>query len=277
MNTEFKGAKGFLMLPIGISRDRVLLKKPKTIILMGEIVTMLNITGHFFMSNARLAEILQVSRSTLIEYLNMLESLRYIQRTIVKDENGQIKGREIKAGATLIEKQSLGWANINDPSPIGWTSPSPVDQTSSSPTDRTTLVRQTGPKYINIKEHDNRSNNIYCQAKDLTRKNNPPYKEIIDYLNEKAGKKFSVKATTNRKLIKARWNEGNDLNAFKTVIDKKVAQWKDDPVMDEYLRPRTLFGGKFDGYLNEEKENKTDLFKENSNSILDIPDEELPF
>lgn len=277
MNTEFKGAKGFLMLPIGISRDHVLLKKPKTIILMGEIVTMLNITGRFFMSNARLAEILQVSRSTLIEYLNMLESLGYIQRTIVKDENGQIKGREIKAGATLIEKQSLGWANINDPSPIGWTSPSPADQTSSSLTDQTTLVRQTGPKYINIKEHDNRSNDIYCQAKDLTRKNNPPYKEIIDYLNEKVGTKYLVEAAKNRRLIRARWNEGFDLDDFKTVIDKKVAQWKDDPKMQTYLRPETLFSGKFDRYLNEKVKKRADLFKENSNSILDIPDEELPF
>jgi hypothetical protein len=34
------------------------------------------------------------------------------------------------------------------------------------------------------------------------------------------------------------------------VIDKRCAAWKGDPKMEEYLRPSTLFGPKFESYLN---------------------------
>ncbi|MDN6206002.1 MAG: conserved phage C-terminal domain-containing protein, partial [Staphylococcus simulans] len=38
---------------------------------------------------------------------------------------------------------------------------------------------------------------------------------------------------------------------FIKVIDTKVQQWSGDATMDKYLRPATLFGNKFDDYLNE--------------------------
>ena len=37
---------------------------------------------------------------------------------------------------------------------------------------------------------------------------------------------------------------------FKTVIDKKCAEWLQDGTMVQYLRPETLFGTKFEAYLN---------------------------
>lgn len=78
-----------------------------------------------------------------------------------------------------------------------------------------------------------------------------PYKEIIDYLNIKA--KTNYKSTTKKTqtLIKARINEGFTINDFKTVIDHKVDDWLNDKNMREYLRPETLFGTKFEGYLNQ--------------------------
>ena len=78
-----------------------------------------------------------------------------------------------------------------------------------------------------------------------------PYKEIIDYLNIKA--KTNYKSTTKKTqtLIKARINEGFTINDFKTVIDHKVDDWLNDRNMREYLRPETLFGTKFEGYLNQ--------------------------
>lgn len=78
-----------------------------------------------------------------------------------------------------------------------------------------------------------------------------PYKEIIDYLNEKTGKRFSHKSKANQKLIRARFNEDNSKEDFFTVIDNMTAQWKDNPKMDEYLRPKTLFSGNFDNYKNQ--------------------------
>ncbi|KZD46895.1 Phage protein [Bacillus cereus] len=84
-----------------------------------------------------------------------------------------------------------------------------------------------------------------------------PYQEILEYLNEKAGKNFNHKAEAHRKLIRARWNEGYTVENFKTVINNKASQWlgkfdRDNKPLDRYLRPSTLFAQKhFDNYLNE--------------------------
>ena len=84
-----------------------------------------------------------------------------------------------------------------------------------------------------------------------------PYKEIIDYLNDKTGRNYKHIAKINQRVIKARMNEGYTLKDFKTVIDKKSDEWNNDEQMREYLRPETLFSTKFDRYLNEEpKKNK---------------------
>ena len=75
--------------------------------------------------------------------------------------------------------------------------------------------------------------------------------EIVEYLNEKSGKNFRYSSRKTQDLIKARLNEGFSIDDFKTVIDKKCAEWKGDSKMDQYLRPETLFGTKFEAYLNQ--------------------------
>lgn len=79
------------------------------------------------------------------------------------------------------------------------------------------------------------------------------YREIIDYLNEKTGKKYSAKSRVNQGHMSARLKEGFTVDDFKKVIDIKWFQWHDDPKMAKFLRPETLFGTKFDRYLNEDK------------------------
>ena len=80
-----------------------------------------------------------------------------------------------------------------------------------------------------------------------------PYKTIIEYLNNKVNKKFSYKSESNRKLIKARFNEGYKLEDFIKVIDIKTNEWINDEKMKSYLQPSTLFrGSNFDKYLNQE-------------------------
>lgn len=74
--------------------------------------------------------------------------------------------------------------------------------------------------------------------------------EIIDYLNKKAGKGYRYDTNDTIRHITARLNEGFTVDDFKKVIDNKVAQWGKDPKMAEYLRPSTLFGTKFESYLN---------------------------
>lgn len=78
----------------------------------------------------------------------------------------------------------------------------------------------------------------------------PPYAEIIGYLNERTGKNFRAGSDNTKRHIKARWREGYTLDDFRTVIDKKAAQWMGTD-MEPYLRPQTLFSAKFEAYLNE--------------------------
>lgn len=77
-----------------------------------------------------------------------------------------------------------------------------------------------------------------------------PYAEIVDFLNEKAGTNYKPDGGKTKSCIGARWREGFRLDDFKAVIAKKSAQWKGTD-MAKYLRPETLFGPKFEGYLNE--------------------------
>ena len=75
--------------------------------------------------------------------------------------------------------------------------------------------------------------------------------EAIKYLNFKLKTKYRSDAKETIKLIKARLKEGFTLDDFYTVIDKKVLLWGKDIKMQAYLRPETLFGTKFESYLNE--------------------------
>ena len=85
--------------------------------------------------------------------------------------------------------------------------------------------------------------------------------EIISYLNEKAGTKYKHTTKSTQTKIHARMAEGFTIDDFKTVIDRQCNKWKGTN-MAEYLRPETLFGTKFEGYLNAntevKKQNATD-------------------
>ena len=77
-----------------------------------------------------------------------------------------------------------------------------------------------------------------------------PYEEIVQYLNQKTGKNFKSTSKATQRHIKARFTDGFVLDDFKQVIDNKCGDWLRDRKMKEYLRPETLFGTKFESYLN---------------------------
>lgn len=84
-----------------------------------------------------------------------------------------------------------------------------------------------------------------------------PYKEILDYLNKRASRKFR-NVETNNKHIRARWNEKYTLEDFKKVIDVKCAEWLRTDY-ERYLQPSTLFGTKFENYLNQQIPTKENI------------------
>ena len=112
-------------------------------------------------------------------------------------------------------------------------------------------------KQQKIQQKDNRTSKT-IQQKDTNnndnKRNNEKNKilcvEIIDYLNEQAGKRFRP-INGNTKWIDARLKEGYVLEDFKKVVDIKTLKWKGTKEHDQHLRPETLFGNKFDSYLNE--------------------------
>lgn len=79
-------------------------------------------------------------------------------------------------------------------------------------------------------------------------------KEIVGYLNAKLGTRYLPTNEKTQRLITARFNENRKYTVadFKAVIDKKVAEWKGTE-MEKYIRPETLFGTKFESYLNQKK------------------------
>lgn len=77
------------------------------------------------------------------------------------------------------------------------------------------------------------------------------YIDIVEYLNKKANKNYKHNSDKTRRFIDARLNEGFTLEDFKKVIDNKCRSWLNDERMNQYLRPETLFGTKFEAYLNE--------------------------
>lgn len=93
-------------------------------------------------------------------------------------------------------------------------------------------------------------------------------KEIIEYLNLVCGTNYKKGTSKTRKCITARLNEGFSVDDFKTVIDKKNKEWANSD-MEKFLRPETLFGTKFEGYLNQKNKvagkKKNDLFEQLKN------------
>ena len=80
-------------------------------------------------------------------------------------------------------------------------------------------------------------------------------KDIVDFLNLKAKTAYRASSAKTCTLIRARLKEGYTVADFKIVISNKAAEWIGTK-MEKYLRPETLFGTKFEGYLNEKTSNR---------------------
>ncbi len=168
-----------------------------------------------------------------------LEKYGYLKRTRIRNSKGQFTDSD--------------WSLIPEP-----TSENPIqgNPKQEKPIQDNEQLQNTNPtKYSSNKvrtkdigqvEPDNPS-----KSKSSEEKEEIPYKEIIDYLNKKTGRRFPASAKRSREPIHARWRDGFRLKDFKRVIDNKCFSWGNSPKMSPFLRPTTLFGPKFVDYLNE--------------------------
>ena len=132
-----------------------------------------------------------------------------------------------------------GWSN-NIYTVVSMPSPQNKD-TQNKDTQNTDTINNS---IINNSINNNSINNIVVQ--------------VINYLNNKANTNYRASTNKTKTLIRSRINEGFILDDFKKVIDIKTEEWIDDKKMCKYLRPETLFGNKFESYLNQEYQNKED-------------------
>ena len=94
------------------------------------------------------------------------------------------------------------------------------------------------------------------------------YISIIAHLNEKAGTKYKPNTAKTKTVIHARLAEGFTVDDFFTVIDKKCAEWLGTE-WEKFLRPETLFGTKFESYLNAKISQNTEKFYKDDMNDLD--------
>ena len=92
------------------------------------------------------------------------------------------------------------------------------------------------------------NNNVTTLSK--KKENNNIYSLVIDYLNKKASTNYRASTKNTQSFINARVSEGYTVEDFKKVIDSKSKEWLNTD-FEKYLRPATLFGTKFENYLNE--------------------------
>lgn len=211
----------YAIIPANVRYDKRL--KPNAKLLYGEITALCNEKGYCWASNDYFAELYEVKKETISRWITDLVEFGYLKRELVlKKDTKQVINRYLFLNQEGIDEK------IN----------TPIDEKVK---DNNTSFNNTKDMSSSLDEEDSRI----------------PYKEIIDYLNEKTGKVFRFKSAANRKLIKARFNDGNTLDDFKKVIDVKTKQWMNDASMNQYLRPATLFGSKFDQYRSEHVERKS--------------------
>ncbi|AEX84754.1 DnaD-like replication initiation protein [Marinitoga phage MPV1] len=190
-------------------------------------------------------------KSTFFNHLNKLQQAGLIE--FIKAKN-QYEKMIIKINAVLINDTPLRTAPITASQQQRNSNATAPEQQRNSNFLKNALFADYRSRKDNKDIKDNKDTDIYNVAI-----------EILDYLNEKANKKFKP-TKGNLKYINARLKEKYQKEDFFKVIDLKVKQWINDPKMKQYLRPSTLFNSeKFDAYLNESlesNENTDTLFIE---------------
>lgn len=200
--------------------------------------------GFFYKTYAEWNDELFLSEHQIRSSAKKLESLGWIE-TAVKKANGNptkhFRFNHENFNVTLLEK-----LNVRSLKNLGNDSLIISESLTKNTTKITTEITTENKKNINKKSDDDV--NFMSQVR-----------EIVDYLNLKTNARFSSKAKKTQDLIKARFNEERTIEDFKIVIDYQYSKWINTDYA-KYLRPETLFGNKFEGYLNNaiiDKNNKS--------------------
>ena len=220
---DFKGV--WIPKEIWLSTDLKVMEK----LILVEIDSLDNEDG-CFASNEHFSKFFSLSKNRCSEIIKSLEKKGYIKIDYIYQEGSKAISRRV---IRCVRNIDGGIRNIDNP------------------------TRKTEEGYSEKCEDNNTSfsntfNNT-SNKKDIVEQSSTtplPYEEIVQYLNQKTNKNFKHTSKVTQRHIRARLAEGFTVSDFKQVIDKKCSDWLRDQKMKEYLRPETLFGTKFESYLN---------------------------
>lgn len=175
--------------------------------------------GAFITSAEKLASICGLSRNTVAESLKKLES------------TGELKIKASKQGTkiTVVNYEKFQLLSGNNEQ----------------------VAQNLGNRLGN--NMGNKVGNRLGTTKNIKKERSKGiYIDIVQFLNEQTGQHYRPSGNKTKRLIDARMNEGYTVEDFKTVIRKKANEWNRTK-MAHYLRPETLFGTKFESYLNQKE------------------------
>lgn len=125
-----------------------------------------------------------------------------------------------------------------------------ANEASASKTKQTKQNEANEAVNVNVNVNDNVNVNMSDSFEAGSDGPAPLSSLLISYLNEKAGTNYNVTAAVVQRIGEL-MNAGYTADDMKSVIDKKVSEWKDSDKMRGYIRPSTLFGDKFEEYIGE--------------------------
>ena len=222
----------YAIIPANVRYDDRICANAK--LLYGEITALCNEKGVCWAGNEYFASLYKTTKETISRWIRQLKENSYIKVKIFYKKNS----KEIDKRIIAIYNQYPIDENVNTPYQknqiIG------IDKKINTP-----CQKSQSPIDEKVKENITSINNTI---------NNNIYTQVIEYLNQKTSKNFKSTSQKTRKLIQARIKDDYTLEDFKKVINTKTKEWINDKAMNKYLRPETLFGTKFESYLNEEIE-----------------------
>ena len=223
----------YAIIPANVRYDKDL--PPNAKLLYGEITALCNEKGMCWATNDYFAKLYDVSKTSISKWISLLVEKGYIYNKIIYREGSkEILNRYL----TLVQY--------------------PIEEKLNRGIEEKLKENNT-----NNNNTLNNTNNIYIVEQNDISKN------VIEHLNMRTGANYKYTTKKTKDLIKARIKEGFTLEDFKTVIDKMCIEWINTD-MQKYLRPETLFGTKFESYLNREVKQRINNLHLSSEDINEI-------
>lgn len=184
----------------------------------GLLSLMLSLPDTWDYSIAGLVTLSRDGKDSVMNALSELEKFGYLIRSRAVDEKGRFAGYNYD----IYEKPQTEKPYAENPN--------------------TDNPNTENPPQLN-------NNKLITNISSKKESNKDIYINIIARLNEKSGMNYKHSSKATQSHINARLAEGYTVEDFYTVIDKKCAEWRGTD-FEKYLRPSTLFGSKFENYLN---------------------------